>query len=104
VSPCALGASGASRAVVLVDGFPLNDPFGGWVYWDRVPRSAVSQVEVLRGGASNLYGSSALSGAVNIITRSAESNSASLDLSFAMSRLPTPPSFSPATKTNGRAR
>ena len=31
------GSSGASRTLVLWDGIPLNDPFGGWVYWDRVP-------------------------------------------------------------------
>ncbi len=35
VSLRGLGASGASRALVLSDGFPLNDPFGGWVYWNR---------------------------------------------------------------------
>src|SRR5262249_46466812 len=33
-----LGGSGASRALVLEDGVPLNDPFGGWIYWGRVPR------------------------------------------------------------------
>src|SRR5713226_10440077 len=58
VSLRGLGASGASRAIVLADGVPLNDPFGGWVYWDRVPHELVTQVEVLRGGASHLYGSS----------------------------------------------
>src|SRR5882724_10323356 len=47
VSLRGLGASGASRALVLADGVPLNDPFGGWVYWDRVPRESISQVEVL---------------------------------------------------------
>jgi len=52
VSLRGLGASGASRAVVLADGIPLNDPFGGWVYWDRVPRVSVAEVEVLRGSAS----------------------------------------------------
>ena len=34
-----LGGSGASRALVLDDGMPMNDPFGGWVYWGRVPRA-----------------------------------------------------------------
>src|SRR5215213_6655325 len=65
------GASGASRAVVLADGVPLNDPFGGWVYWSRVPRTSVNSIEVLRGGASHLYGSAALGGVVNIFTRKA---------------------------------
>ena len=32
-----MSASGASRTLVLADGVPLNDPFGAWVYWDRVP-------------------------------------------------------------------
>ena len=49
VSLRGLGASGASRALVLVDGLPLNDPFGGWVYWARVPRLALERLEVLRG-------------------------------------------------------
>jgi outer membrane receptor protein involved in Fe transport len=63
------GASGASRTLVLTDGLPLNDAFGGWVYWDRVPRAAIDRIELLRGGASDLYGSDALSGVINVITR-----------------------------------
>ncbi len=66
VSLRGVGASGASRALVLADGVPLNDPFGGWVYWGRVPRQSVASVEVLRGGASDLYGSAALGGVINI--------------------------------------
>lgn len=67
-----IGSSGASRAAVLFDGIPLNDPFGGWVQWERIPVIAIDQVEVLRGGASSLYGNYALSGAVNIIPRKPE--------------------------------
>ena len=63
------GASGASRTLVLSDGVPLNDAFGGWVYWDRLPRAAVDRVELVRGGSSDLYGSDALSGVINVITR-----------------------------------
>lgn len=63
------GASGASRTLVLSDGVPLNDAFGGWVYWDRVPRTAVDRIELVRGGSSDLYGSDALSGVINLITR-----------------------------------
>jgi len=44
-----VGASGASRAVVLDDGIPLNDPFGGWVSRGRVPRLSLQRVEILRG-------------------------------------------------------
>src|SRR5207247_3089037 len=50
-----IGASGASRAAVLDDGIPLNDPFGGWVYWGRVPREAVGRIEAGRGGTSALH-------------------------------------------------
>ncbi|HKO62374.1 MAG TPA: TonB-dependent receptor [Pyrinomonadaceae bacterium] len=82
VSLRGLGASGASRAAVIADGVPLNDPFGGWVYWSRVPRNAIQQVEVLRGGASDLYGSSALSGVVNIVPRRPGSNEFSLETSY----------------------
>src|SRR5882672_668500 len=67
-----LAGSGASRALVLEDGVPLNDPFGGWIYWGRVPRVAVERLEVLRGGASNLYGSSALAGVVQVVRPSSE--------------------------------
>jgi outer membrane receptor protein involved in Fe transport len=76
------GASGASRAIVLADGIPLNDPFGGWVYWSRVPRTSVNSIEVLRGGASHLYGSAALGGVINIFTRQARSPTLLLETSY----------------------
>lgn len=69
VSLRGVGASGASRALVLDDGIPLNDPFGGWVYWGRVPRVAIDRIEVVRGGASDLYGSGAMGGVVQFIRR-----------------------------------
>lgn len=75
VSLRGVGASGASRSIVLFDGVPLNDPFGGWVQWNRVPSIAIERVEVLRGGASSLYGEASLSGAVNLIPRKAEDKS-----------------------------
>jgi len=69
VSLRGIGPSGASRALVLLDGVPVNDPFGGWVYWDRIPLQSVEQVEVVRGGGASLWGNYALSGVINIITR-----------------------------------
>src|SRR6266849_4460405 len=69
VSLRGVGASGASRATVLLDGVPLNSPFGAWVYWDRVPKLSVESVEVVSGAASDLYGSGALGGVVNIVTK-----------------------------------
>jgi outer membrane receptor protein involved in Fe transport len=76
-----LGGSGAGRALVLADGVPLADPFGGWVAWGRLPRAAVAQVEVLRGGASNLYGSSAVAGVVHLLRRDAAAGEVVADVS-----------------------
>ena len=59
---------GASRTMVLSDGLPLNDPFGGWVYWDRIPLAAVDRVEVLRGAAGDLYGADAMGGVIQLLT------------------------------------
>jgi outer membrane receptor protein involved in Fe transport len=71
VSLRGVGASGASRSLVLFDGVPLNDSFGGWVQWNRVAPISVERVEVLRGGASSLYGNNSLSGTINIQPRRA---------------------------------
>lgn len=84
-----IGASGPSRAVVLRDGIPLNDPFGGWVYWDRVPRASIASIEVLRGGASHLYGTGALSGVINILTRPTAYSGAWIEPAFGNERTPS---------------
>ena len=83
-----LGASGASRALVLDHGVPLLDPFGSWVYWDRVPRAAIQSVEVFRGGSSNLYGSDAMGGVVQFLERQPEAPALSLEGSFGNERTP----------------
>ena len=63
-----LSASGASRTLVLVDGAPLNDPFGGWIAWNRVPVASIARVEVMRGGGSDLYGADAIGGVVQVVS------------------------------------
>ncbi|MGH9467512.1 MAG: TonB-dependent receptor, partial [Terriglobales bacterium] len=63
------GTSGASRALVLLDGLPLNDFYGGWVDWLRVPDEDLASITVVSGGASALYGNEALSGVIGIETR-----------------------------------
>ena len=82
VSMRGVGSSGASRALVLLDGIPVSDPFGGWVNWSQIPREAVENVEMVRGGASDLYGGQALSGVVQLLTRTPEATDASVDLSY----------------------
>lgn len=71
VSLRGVGANGASRALVLLDGIPLNSPFGGWVYWSRLPRVNVANIQVYNGATSDLYGSGALGGVINISSRTA---------------------------------
>jgi outer membrane receptor protein involved in Fe transport len=82
VSLRGLGASGASRGLVLEDGIPLNDPFGSWVYWDRVPTAAVQSVEVAQEGASSLYGSEAMAGVVQFFTRRPQPAGVTVDASY----------------------
>ncbi|HTH50661.1 MAG TPA: TonB-dependent receptor, partial [Pyrinomonadaceae bacterium] len=89
VSLRGVGASGASRALVVNDGVPLNDPFGGWVYWGRVPSEAIQGVEMIRGAASDLYGSSAVGGVISIVERSSQTLPfADLDVTYGSERSP----------------
>lgn len=69
-----LGPSGASRSLIVLDGVPLNDPFGGWVPWTLVPREALARVELVRGGGAPAWGNSALGGVVQLFTRRPEGN------------------------------
>jgi outer membrane receptor protein involved in Fe transport len=82
VSLRGVGASGPSRALILFDGVPFVDPFAGWVYWDRMPRAELGAVEVVRGGASSLYGSDAMGGVIQFLTREPEQSSISADISY----------------------
>lgn len=70
VSLRGIGPSGASRSLVLWQGIPLNDPFGNWIYWNRLPTLSLRSAEVARGATSQLYGSSALSGTIQLLSRS----------------------------------
>ncbi len=64
-----IGPSGASRSLVLFDGVPLNDPFGGWVYWSLLNLRQAERVEVVRGGGSAAWGNTALGGVIQVVPR-----------------------------------
>src|SRR6266545_2068208 len=64
-----LSASGASRTLVVADDVPLNDPFGAWVYWDRVPIVTLQRVDVVRGASGDIHGNDALGGVIRLTTR-----------------------------------
>ncbi len=62
-----LGAG--SRVLLLVDGVPMMPGDSGDIKWDIVPLSQIERVEIVKGAGSALYGSHALGGVINIITK-----------------------------------
>lgn len=65
-----IGPGGASRALILLDGIPVNDGYGGWIYWGQLPIEQIERIEIVRGGYSSLWGNYAMGGVINIVTRS----------------------------------
>ena len=68
VSLRGVGPSGVSRSLVMIDGVPFNDPFGGWVYWTRIPLESVDRIEVVDGTSSSVYGNYAMGGVINVVS------------------------------------
>jgi iron complex outermembrane recepter protein len=75
-----LAPSGVARGLVLLDGIPFNDPYGGWVFWRALPRLGLERVEVVPSGGSALYGSAALGGVVQFISRPTRKGAIDADL------------------------
>ena len=82
VSLRGLGPSGASRSLVLLDGVPLNDPFGGWVAWTKVPRETLASAEIVPGGGATAWGNAALGGIVQLITDTSATKRAQFSAAF----------------------
>lgn len=78
VSLRGIGSTGASRTLVLWDGVPVNDPFGGWVYWTRFAPEEIDRVEVMRGASTSVFGDRAMSGSIALFSPSAEKRRAHL--------------------------
>ncbi len=66
------GVPEQKRTLILVDGVPMNDGFGGSVNWSLIPKESVERIEIVRGPMSALYGSGAMGGVINIITKTPE--------------------------------
>src|SRR5471032_2730266 len=64
VSLRGIAGSGASRALVTLDGVPQNDPFGGWVIWTALPPEDIAGATVVRVAGAGPYGAGALTGVV----------------------------------------
>jgi outer membrane cobalamin receptor len=74
ISVRGLGSTSASRTLVMEEDVPLNDPLGGWIHWQEQPALSIRDIELVRGGASDLYGSSAIGGVINIVPARPSSN------------------------------
>ena len=59
-----IAGSGASRALVTLDGVPQNDPFGGWMIWTALPPETLAAARLVRGAGAGPYGAGALTGVV----------------------------------------
>ncbi|HZZ19703.1 MAG TPA: TonB-dependent receptor [Opitutaceae bacterium] len=68
VSLRGLGPSGASRSLVLLDGIPINDPFGGWVPWSMMPVGSIARAEIVPGGGASAWGNEALAGVIQLFS------------------------------------
>ncbi|HUL93398.1 MAG TPA: TonB-dependent receptor [Burkholderiales bacterium] len=71
-----------SHVLVMVDGVPINDAYEGFVQWNRVPKENIERIEVVRGGGASLWGTYALGGVINIITRTPKREKYSADIGY----------------------
>ena len=69
VAGISLQGAGAGRTLVLVDGRPVAGDVGGVVDLSQFPAEALERIEIVEGPMSTLYGSDALGGVINLITR-----------------------------------
>ena len=81
VSLRAIAGSGAGRALVTLDGAPVNDPFGGWVIWTALPSEGLDGATIVRGSGAGPYGAGALTGVIALQERGARDGLGALDVS-----------------------
>ena len=66
------GGGTGNRVLLLLDGRPAISPESGGALWNLVPLGAIDRIEVIKGAYSSLFGSSAMGGIINVITRNAD--------------------------------
>jgi len=67
---------------ILINGRPIFSPLTGLYGMEQLPANMIERIEIVRGGGSSLYGSSAVGGTVNVITKLPTKNSYNLDYSY----------------------
>jgi outer membrane receptor protein involved in Fe transport len=60
------GATAASRTLVLLDGIPQNDPFGGWVYWARYDAAALDSIRIVPSSRAAVWGNQSPAGVIQL--------------------------------------
>jgi outer membrane receptor protein involved in Fe transport len=75
----ALGGNASSRALLVLDGVPQTDPFGGWVNWPAYDPADLAAIRVVRGGGSVANGPGALAGTIELASRADSGVSGELD-------------------------
>ena len=68
----ALGGNATSRALVLLDGVPIADPFFGFIPFNAVPPERLAAIRVTRGGGSGPFGAGALAGTIELESAGAD--------------------------------
>lgn len=76
------GGNTESRALLLIDGIPMNDSYTGGIEWNQVPIDAIQRIEIVKGAGSALYGANAMGGVINIITKNPEKQTTQAELSY----------------------
>ena len=59
-----IGANATSRALMLLDGVPQNDPFGGWVYWHRYHEDMLDGISINPSGGGEAWGNLGAGGVI----------------------------------------
>ncbi len=65
----ALGGNASSRALLMLDGVPQADPFGGWVNWPAYDPVGLAEIRVVRGGGTVSNGPGAVAGTIDLTSR-----------------------------------
>jgi len=73
---------GGGYSQILINGRPIFSPLTGLYGMEQVPTNMIERIEVVRGGGSSLYGSSAIGGTVNVITKVPNENSFDLNYTY----------------------
>jgi outer membrane receptor protein involved in Fe transport len=77
-----LGGNASSRALVLLDGVPQSDPFGGSVTFPALNLSRIGDIRITRGGGSGTFGPGAIAGTIALSSIGPETSGTSADIGY----------------------